>query len=180
MATLHAALGETEPARRHYQRAVRYDEGNFLARNDYGRFLCERDQVEDGIEQFRQAMDNPLNRQLQQSTYGAAACLIRAGRTAEARELLARTLRIDPNMKPALYQMAVISHDGGDHLSARGYLERFFDGGAATAAALLLAVRNELKLGAGDLVDVYAKQLRTQFPRSPELARLRELLNDHS
>jgi Tfp pilus assembly protein PilF len=64
----------------------------------------------------------------------------------------------------------------GENLSARAFLERYFGTGTASADSLLLAVRNEQKLRAKDLVVQYASKLRSDYPASEQVEELRAIM----
>lgn len=177
MAMLQLRLNNRETAERHFRTAINSDPANFRARNDYGSYLCAVGKTEQGVAQFEAALVNPLNEIPQISSLGAGLCYVEAEDWEQAREKLVLSLSRDPDLKGALYQMAAVSFAQGQYLSARGYLQRFFADGSKTADSLFLAVRNEQKLGAQDLVDEYAQQLRASFPASPKVQELRTLLD---
>ena len=81
-----------------------------------------------------------------------------------------------PENRFILYESAVVSYELGKFLSARGYLERYLEHGTPSADSLLLAVKNELRLGSNELVQLYAYQLRSKYPTSLQAQKARSLL----
>jgi type IV pilus assembly protein PilF len=71
--------------------------------------------------------------------------------------------------------MARYSFETGETLSARGFMQRYFEVTTDTPDALLLAFRIERVLGAKDAQATYAMRLRGKFPDSAEAKQLRTL-----
>ncbi len=178
MAQLEIRLENPERARHHYSRAVRLDDNNITARNEFGYFLCERGDIEAGLALLTDALNNPLNRTQYLSLYGAAECQRLTGDIARATEYYETAIGLQPDMRPALWRLATISFEQGEHLRTRAFLERYFADGFASDESLFLAVRNELQLGQRELASDYARQLRTRFPESGRVGQLRQLFQD--
>mgnify|MGYP003325472447 FL=1 len=178
MAILQLRLNDVEAAERHFLRAVKSDSSNYSAYNDFGGYLCKMDRIDEGLAQFRKAQNNPYNAALYISQLGAGMCYLRIAKWVEAEQLISEALKSRPKLGMALYQMGRISYARGQHFRARGYLQRLFDMDTRSAESLALAVRNELKLGAKDLVKRYAQQLRSEFPGSPESRDIDRLLTN--
>ena len=181
MALFQLRISDRAAAEPYFRQAVDTDNDNFSARNDFGGYLCQSGRMEEGLVQFDSALRNPYNDRLYISQLGAGACYVRILNWKEAEGYLLLALVGRPKLALALYQMAEVAFAQADHLRTRAYLQRFFDTGAESAASLLLAVRNELKLQASDLVQLHADRLRTEFPTSSEasdMARLMAKAND--
>ena len=181
MALFQLRISDRAAAEPYFRQAVDTDNNNFSARNDFGGYLCQSGRMEEGLVQFDRALRNPYNDRLYISQLGAGACYVRILNWKEAEGYLLLALVGRPKLALALYQMAEVAFAQADHLRTRAYLQRFFDTGAESAASLLLAVRNELKLQASDLVQLHADRLRTEFPTSSEasdMARLMAKAND--
>jgi type IV pilus assembly protein PilF len=97
-----------------------------------------------------------------------------------AKDQLRAALVSRPNSSAILYQCAVVSFNLGENLSARAFLERYFGTSTASADSLLLAVRNEQKLRAKDLVVQYASKLRSDYPASEQTEELRAIMVSES
>jgi type IV pilus assembly protein PilF len=181
MALFQLRISDRAAAEPYFAQAVDTDNDNFSARNDFGGYLCQSGRMEEGLVQFDRALRNPYNDRLYISQLGAGACYVRILNWKEAEGYFFLALVGRPKLAMALYQMAEVTFAQADHLRTRAYLQRFFDTGAESAASLLLAVRNELKLQASDLVQLHADRLRTEFPTSSEasdMARLMAKAND--
>lgn len=168
MALLKIRLGEPDEARTHFGRALETDPRNVAARNDFGSFLCNQGDWVEGIDNFERARRDPFNTEVYVSQFGLGKCLLLSGDPSAAREQFRDALVAQPTNFAILYESAVASFELADFLSARGFLQRLFSTGQETAAALLLAVRTELRLGADDLAQGYATRLRSGFPTSQQ------------
>lgn len=175
MGLLQIRLRNDERAERHFRRAISEAPDNSDARNNYGVFLCERNRYDEADRQFRAALDNPLYRTPEQAALNAGLCALRKPDKEAAAGYLRTALEKDPRLAPALLQMARLSFESGQMLSARGFMQRYFEVGRDTPEALLLAFRIERALGAKDAQASYAVRLRGKFPESAEARQLRTL-----
>ena len=176
MALFQLRVDDRAAAEQYFRQAVETDNDNFSARNDFGGYLCQSGRAEEGLAQFDRALRNPYNDRLYISQLGAGACYARILNWKEAEGYLALALVARPRLALALYQMAKVTFAQADYLRTRAYLQRFFDTGAGSAASLSLAVRNEFKLKAPDLVQLHADRLRTEFPQSTEASDIAQLM----
>ena len=176
MALFQLRVSDRAAAEPYFAQAVDTDNDNFSARNDFGGYLCQSGRMEEGLAQFDRALRNPYNDRLYISQLGAGACYVRILNWKEAEGYFFLALVGRPKLALALYQMAQVTFAQADHLRTRAYLQRFFDSGAESAASLLLAVRNELKLKASDLVLLHANRLRAEFPESSEASDMAWLM----
>ncbi len=175
MAALQERLGNNKEAESRFVQAVRSDTENSQAAHDFGTFLCRRGRIEEALEQYKNALSNPLYRQPDISNLRAGECLITHGRTQAAESYFRTALRINPGLSLALYHMADINFRRKNYLSARGYIERYFSIASKTPESLLLAYKIEHKLNAPKVAEEYASLLRGQFARSKQAQELEKL-----
>jgi len=175
MGLLQIRLKQDEKAERHFRRAVSEQPGNADARNSYGVFLCERGHLDDADEQFRAAISNPLYQSPEQASFNAGICRLKKPDKNAAAGYFRTTLQHNPRQPQALLHMARISFETGEPLSARGFMQRYFEVSTDTPEVLLLAFRIERALGAKDAQATYAIRLRGKFPESAEAKQLRTL-----
>jgi len=175
MALLQIRLKNDAKAEQHFIRAIREQSDFSEARNNYAVFLCERKRYDEAIEQFARAIKNPLYGDVEKGNANAGLCMLRKGDRKTAEKYFRASLRVNPRYGPALYQMAKLSYESRQYLSARGFIQRYFDVGRDTAEILLLAFRIERALNAKDGQAKYAVRLRGKFPDSAEAKQLRTL-----
>ena len=175
MGLLQIRLRNDDKAERHFRRAISEQPDNAEARNNYAVFLCERSRLDEADKQFRAALANPLYKTPEQAALNAGLCQLRKPDKAAAAQFFRTALDKDPRLSPALVQMARLSFESGQMLSARGFMQRYFEVGTDTPETLLLAFRIERALGAKDAQASYAVRLRGKFPDSAEAKQLRTL-----
>lgn len=175
MGLLQIRLKNDAKAEQHFQRAISEAPKNSDAHNSYGAFLCERGRLDEADVQFRAALDNPLYKTPEQASLNAGLCRLKKPDANAAAEYFRKTLFFNPRQPQALLHMARYSLEKGETLSARGFMQRYFEVATDTPDALLLGFRIERVLGAKDAQATYALRLRGKFPDSAEAKQLRTL-----
>jgi type IV pilus assembly protein PilF len=178
MARLQLRLKKHDQAEKYYRRAIRSKKNYMVARHEYGVFLCHERRHKEGIQQFEMVLQDSLYQDKALVNMHMGDCLLDKAPPdyAAAETLFRAALERDPTLSRALLQMARIQFEGGKFLSARAYIERYFERGRDTAAALYLAVRIERSLKADAAAKRYAIRLKRKFPKSPEARQLNKLL----
>lgn len=173
-ALLQMELGKPDAAHRHFREALSLAPDDPQLQNNYGTFLCNRDEYDAGIEQFLRAAENRLYNTPEYAYANAGACAVDAGRHQEARRYLRQALEIRPRMPSALRELAQLEYRSGRIVSARKYLERYHNAVQPSARTLLLATRVERRLGNNESANRYGRQLLRNFPDSEEARRFLE------
>lgn len=171
---LYTRLGQADKAEKHYAEAVRVAPQDSGALNNYGQFLCSQGRNGEAQALFDRAVANPLYRTPAVAMTNAGTCALEAGDAATAETKLRAALQSDAKFGPALLQMARVSFDKAEHLSARAYLQRYLEVAKPTAASLWLGVRIERALDNTDGAASHALALRSRFPDSDETRQLNE------
>lgn len=174
IAELYKNLRNTELAEQHYRRALRLTPGDAALQNNYAVFLCDNGRYGEAEERFVRAARTPGYQRPDEAYQNAAMCLLRIPDRDKAKRHLRQALEINPVLASALYQMTVLSFDTGEPLQARAFLQRYEAIARHTPQSLWLGVRIERALDNAAAAADYARQLRNDFPRAEETARLRE------
>jgi len=168
-ALIRMALREDEQADADFRRSIYLDSTNSETRNNYGWFLCQHGRVKDSLNQFQEALKNPLYPTPETAYANLGVCSKKAGLMKEAENNLQRALILRPGMSAALFGLADWSYDSGDYAGAKSYFLRFSqDAPDLTAEQLWLAVRIERKMHDRNSEASYALQLRKRFPDARE------------
>lgn len=175
MGLLQIRLKQDDKAEEHLRRAVGEQPENPDARNSYGVFLCERGRLEEADKQFRAAIKNPLYKTPEQASLNAGLCQLKKPDQHAAAAYFRTVLGYSPRQPQALMHMARYSFETGQALSARGFMQRYFEVATDTPEVLLLAFRIERALGDKNAQATYALRLRGKFPQSAEARQLRTL-----
>jgi type IV pilus assembly protein PilF len=175
MAILYERLGKPDLAEENYAKAVALQPKDPFIRNARGSFFCKRERYAAAEQEFKNALNNPLYPTPWVAMTNAGLCMERAGDAAAAETYYREALTANETYFQALYQMARLSFEQGNHLSARAYLERFNAVADATAASLWLGVRIERQLGDSVKARDYGSRLIEKFPDAPEVQSLRQM-----
>lgn len=174
MGLLQTRLKQYALADQYFRTAVKSQPGNAEAQNNYGAFLCEQGHVDQAIVHFKKALTDPLYKTPQLANLNIGLCLMKKPVPAEATKYFKTALSIDPNLASALFQMAKISADSGQMLSARAYMQRYFEIAGDSPDTLLLAISIERTLGNKDMLASYALRLTGKYPDSPEAIQFKK------
>ncbi len=161
-------LGENASAQQSFDRAIAVNPNDSDVRNNYGWFLCRTDRADEGIKQFMLALRNPLYQTPEKALNNAGDCARGRGDLAAADGYYAQALKARPNFGRAMLGLADVSYERGDYKEARTHLDRYAQVSAPTAESLWLAVRVHRKLGDRQSEADAGRQLRRDFPNSPQ------------
>lgn len=173
LAVLYQRLDQPADAERQFKKALSVNPDNFGARNNYGRFLCSHGRYADAMSQFREVIGSKLYNSPWIALTNAGICARSAGQKGEAEEYLRKALDYDPRFAPALIEMAELSRETGQNMSARAFLERYHAVAEPDPRSLWVGVEAEAALGNFQGARDYARTLRSRFPNSKEAAQAR-------
>jgi type IV pilus assembly protein PilF len=179
IAVLYERLNRPGEAETHFKRALDLNPNNASALNNYGRSLCARRQYDQAMAHYQKAIDSPLYPQPWVALTNAGLCAKSSGKKAETEEYLRKALEKNPTFPPALLEMAKLSFENGQFMSARAFLQRYEAVAAPTAEALWIGVQTEQALGNSQAVGDYINTLRSRFPDSREALQARRLQSDY-
>lgn len=168
---IYMELAEDRLAEENFLRAIELDRNDSDARNNLGRFLCSRGRYDEGLEQFRLALRNPLYRQPELAMANAGECAEMKGDLALADANLTRSLKLQPDNPATVLKLAGFHFRQGRLAEAQRWLGRHAELALPTAESLWLGLRLERKQGDRAQEAAYGLQLRKRFPDSQE-ARL--------
>ncbi|MGD8908569.1 MAG: type IV pilus biogenesis/stability protein PilW [Chromatiales bacterium] len=174
LAILYERLGETELAAKHYGRASALDPRDPYIRNARGSFFCKQGEYEKALQEFDQALENPLYSTPWVAMTNAGLCSERADDKVKAEDYYRRALTENKRYAPALIRMAELTFGQRNGMTSRAYLERFHSEVPATAASLWLGVRVETHLGDRVKAVEYKRRLLREFPDAPEIQALNQ------
>ncbi|HMM46472.1 MAG TPA: type IV pilus biogenesis/stability protein PilW [Thiobacillaceae bacterium] len=169
---IYMELAEDRVAEDNFRRAIDLDRNDSAARNNYGWFLCTRGRYDEGLEQFRLALANPLYARPEQAMANAGLCAERKGDPALAEANLQKSLKLQPDNPNTLLKLAGLYLRQDRLAEARQLLARHAELAVPTAESLWLGVRLERKRGDRAQEAAYGLQLRKNFPDTEETKRL--------
>jgi len=172
MGLVYMELREDPPAREAFERALSLSANNPEVQNNYGWFLCARDDPKRGLDLIQRAIANPLYATPEKAFLSRGLCLKKMGRDAEAEESFRRAVLIRPDLIGALYNLAVISFERGAMKDAENYITRYMRLTTPDLVGLVYGVKIARANGDSQSELSYLQQMRRRFPDSPELAEL--------
>ena len=171
-ALVYMELREDVQAREAFDQALRLSPNNPELLNNFGWFLCLRNETQRGLDMMLRAANDSLYPTPEKAWLSAGLCYRRAGRTTEAEEALRRAVLIRPELIGALFNLAVITYERGAYKDAETYLNRYTRMAQPSLEALVLGVKvaraNQDKVAE----DSFLQQLRRRYPDSPQLKEL--------
>lgn len=168
---VYAELNEDAKAEANFKKALQLDPNSSESHNNYGTFLCSRDRIDESIQQFLKAVDNPLYATPAVAYLNAGVCALKKKDVANAEIYLRKALQIEPLLHAAAYQLASIQYGKGSYGEARNYLQ-YALANEPSPEILWLAILVERKLGGRDAEASYALELRRKYPQSAEARAL--------
>ena len=167
-------LREDVQAREAFDKALRLSPNNSDVLNNFGWFLCLRNDTQRGLDMIQRAANDTQYQTPEKAWLSSGLCLRRAGRNVEAEDHLRRAVLIRPDLIGALYNLAVITYDRGAYKDAETYLLRYMRIASPSMDALVLGVKiaraNDDKVAE----DSFMQQLRRRFADAPQLRELEE------
>lgn len=163
MAVVSNRLGETEKARRYYEKTLDL-KPDAPVYNSYAVFLCEQGEVDRAIPYFERAANNPRYAGRADALANAGLCLHRAGKPTRAEAYHRNALGANPEQITALTDMARLKFEQGDYLRARAFNERADAAAQIGAEQMLLGARIELALGDREAAGAYLERHNAREP----------------
>ncbi len=177
LAFLYEKLYQYGKAKEHYETASDLDPDDLGVKNNFGRFLCEHGEHEDGMALLDEASSNPLNDRQWLALTNAGRCRLSMGQKQLAENYFRQALQLNNTYAPALSEMQKMSYQDGDFWAAKGFLQRYLGVAAHTAETLWFAVLTERALGNKGLAMEYKNLLQEQFPFSTEAKKISGVSN---
>ncbi|NOQ76462.1 MAG: type IV pilus biogenesis/stability protein PilW [Methylococcaceae bacterium] len=172
LGVLYERLQMVSKAMEQYREAVAIDASSSGAKNNYGRFLCEKGDYEAGMQMLNETILLPLNNRKWFAYTNLGRCQLKHGDQKLAEYSFRKALQINKKYSPALLEMQKISYHSKKYMSARAFLERYLSVAKHTAQSLWYAVQTERVLGNKQLAEAYKDKLFSLFPVSKEAQQL--------
>jgi len=165
-------LKEDGPARESFATALRLSPNNPEVLNNYGWFLCLRNDPTRGLELMRRASTDNMYPTPEKAYLSIGLCLKRQHRDVEAEEALRRAVLIRPDLIGALFNLAAIAYDRGAYKEAEGYITRYTRLTNPTLDGLVLGVKIARANNDRLSEESFLQQLRRLYPEDPQARAL--------
>ncbi len=162
---VYTELKQDDKAREAYEQALRYAPNDSETLNNFGWFLCQRQNPKQAMQYFETALKNPIYATPERALYNMGVCARKLGDNALAEQQLRDTLRRQPRFAPAMYELAEMQFAQGKIKEAEAMLARHNELTQTPGAdALLLGVRIAHSQNDKQAEASYVQQLRRRFP----------------
>ncbi|WP_416260742.1 type IV pilus biogenesis/stability protein PilW [Gibbsiella quercinecans] len=168
MALYYQRVQDNAAAQQRYQQARKLAPNNGVVLNNYGAFLCSLGQYVAAQQQFSAAALATDYGQVADSQENAGYCFLKAGQFDEARTLLIRALKADPDKGAPLLAEAEKQFGEGKRAQSQLLLNVYQHVLPASASSLWLQIRFAASAGRQDSVQRYGRQLARSFPQSKQ------------
>ncbi len=165
---LYRRLKQPKDADHYFRKAVDLAPDDSSVQNNYGVFLCQQKRYDDGATHMLKALDNPVYSDRGQVYDNLGHCMRDKGDLTAAEKYYRGALQVDPTMPGPLLEMAHLSYDKKNYISARAFLQRYRAVAPDTPASLWLGIRIERILGDQNALASYELSLKNQFPNSEQ------------
>jgi type IV pilus assembly protein PilF len=174
-ALIFMELREDGPAREAFAAALKLQPNNPEVLNNYGWFMCLRNEGQRGLELMQRAAADTLYPTPEKAYLSTGLCLRRLGRNAEAEDQLRRAVLIRPDLIGALYNLALLAFERGAMKDAENYLLRYMRlTSQPNFEALVMGVKIARANGDPGAEESFLQQLRRRFADVPEAQQLLE------
>lgn len=161
-------LGDKRQAEEAFQKGLSLDRNHSDLNLNYGWFLCQNGREKESIPRFVAVARNPLYSAPVKPLQNAGICAIKMNDRKMGEQFLMAAYDTDPNSPVALYHLANFNLQKADLTKARFFINRLHSLYEKTAQTLWLNIKIERAANAADKVAELSKQLRENFPVSPE------------
>lgn len=176
LAFLYEKLNQIDEAQDHYETALDLAPDDLGVQNNFGRFLCEHGEFEDGMALLEKASSNPLNDRQWLALTNAGRCQMAMEQKQKAEAYFRQALQLNNAYAPALLEMQKITYQNGDFWAAKGNLQRYLSVAPHTPETLWFAAQTERALGNNELANEYKNLLLEKFPLSNEAKKIKSVL----
>lgn len=178
IAVLYEHIQEYEKADEHFQIATDLVPNDSKIHNNYGRFLCRQNRIEESQQQFLLAVENLLYKTPEIAYTNAGICALKGNDKVKAEQHFLAALQANPKFPLALKEMAMLTFEQKMYLRTRAYIQRLRSIRAPTAQMLWLSIQVEQQLGNTNAVSSHILLLKSKFPNSKEAKLAAQLESD--
>ena len=175
-AFLYEKLNDYDQAKENYEKALDVSPDDWSVQNNYGRFLCDRGEYEEGMALLTKAISTQLNDRQWLALTNAGRCQLAMKQKQSAKAYFKQALILNNTYAPALLEMQKISYQSGEYWAAKGYLQRYLNVAVHTSGTLWFGMQTERALGNTALAKEYQNLLLEKFPLSDEAKQIKPVL----
>jgi type IV pilus assembly protein PilF len=168
LALVFSKEGDLELTERHFKKAISYDRKFSTAHNNYAAFLYSQGRYKEALRELEFVVDDEEYKERMLAFANLGRVALQIGDYDKAEWAFKRTLRINPNYKPGLLELAYVSFERKDYKQSQALYDQYRRATKQSARGLLLGIRlAEINVDA-DARASYILALRNLYPDSLE------------
>jgi type IV pilus biogenesis/stability protein PilW len=171
LAFLYEKLKQFDNAKKHYEIALDLMPDDLGVQNNFGRFLCEHGDYDEGMDLLAQASSSALNDRQWMALTNAGRCQLGLGQKQLAENYFRQALQLNNAYGPALSEMQKLLMKRR-LLGGKRFLQRYLGVEEHTPETLWFAAQTERALGKKELARQYRNLLLEKFPLSNEAKKI--------
>ncbi|MGR9053223.1 MAG: type IV pilus biogenesis/stability protein PilW [Gammaproteobacteria bacterium] len=172
LAVLYERLKQPKDSKALYLQALELAPDDFGIQNNYGRFLCEQGEYDEGMRYLESALASPLNDRQWIALTNTGLCYLTQNKIDDAEAYFRKALQLQAFYAPALLEMQKISYRKAQYWASKGFLDRYLSVGKHTSETLWYAYQTERALGNSSASENYRSMLLEKFPLSDEAKKI--------
>jgi type IV pilus assembly protein PilF len=174
LALTYEKLDNLRLATESYEKAIKIAPKNFDVLNTYAVFLCRYGKYEEAQKNFERAINTRENDDAEITLTNAGVCMLEKPDPVQAEAYFRAALSHKSTYGDALLQLCQLKFRMSDHLTARGFMQRYLASNPASAEALYLGLQIEDALGDERERTEYSNRILREYPQSPEARKVME------
>jgi type IV pilus assembly protein PilF len=155
-------------AEQYYRRAVKLAGNKGAPLNNYGAFLCRRNQYKKAEIYFMKAVKDQSYINSADAYENAGLCALAVPNVADAKTYFRKALALNSMRTTSLYELARLSYQDKHYKQANRYIQRLVGLSKPDASSTLLAYRIATKLKNKTQAKKFADILKRDFPQSKQ------------
>jgi type IV pilus assembly protein PilF len=167
---IYMRLNDPRLAEESFNRAKSINPRDGGTMHNLGWFLCQQGRYPESMQNFAQALANPLYGGRAKTWMAQGLCQVKAGQPADGEQSLFRSYELDAGNPITGYNLALLLYQRADDIRAQFYVRRINNSEFANAETLWLGIKVERRLNNPDAVQQLAAQLKKRYGQSRELA----------
>ena len=177
LAFAYERYGETDKAAAHYSKAVKLDPNDPISLNNYGTFLCRKNDALESLRYFERAASNRRYQTPDAAMTNAGVCAKKIPDFVRADKYLRTAIRMNPRNAQAHYHLTDVNLELDKLIIANDFFKTYktmLPNGTENPEYLYLAYRLNKAINDLDQAGRYALQLQRKFPNSEQTKELLE------
>jgi type IV pilus assembly protein PilF len=167
---IYMRLNDFAIAEESFKTALSLKPGDSNVLHNMGWLKCQSGRLSQSMDDFKQALANPLYSERAKTYMAQGICQLKAGQLPEAEASLMKSYEYDAGNPVTGYNLANVLFQKKEYVRAQFYIRRLNNTELANAETLWLGIKIEKRMANLEAMNQLALQLVKRFPQSPQAA----------